>query len=220
MEQALLSVQAKVKPLLRGVSHQVAFFFALAGGAWLVTTAPTRQAALAGLIYSLSLAGMYGFSALYHRPMWSVAARKRMRRLDHAGIFFLIAGSYTPVCMLGLGQKGTLLLTIAWSGAVLGFLHAAFFVHAFRTLNAVLCVALGCAAVPFLPSMWHVLGLTRTLLLAGGGAVYILGAVVYSRRWPNPFPRVFGYHEVFHLMVIAASVVHFAVMVDLVRNAS
>lgn len=205
----------KVKPKLRGVSHQIAFFAALAAGGVLVFVASTPRAMWAGLVYALSLAGMFGISAAYHRPTWSVAARARMRRLDHAGIFLLIAGSYTPVCVL---TDNFTLLAIAWAGAALGLLHAAFVHQALRRLNAVIYVVLGCAALPVLPSLLAVLGPAHVALLLAGGAVYILGAVVYALRWPDPAPAVFGHHEIFHLMVIIASVLHFAVMLGLVRG--
>ncbi|GMU62370.1 MAG: membrane protein [Myxococcaceae bacterium] len=207
----------KVKPRRRGVSHQVAFFFALAAGVPLVALAPGPREAWAALVYALSLAGMYGISALYHRRWWSLPARRRMRRLDHACIFLLIAGTYTPVCVVGLpGPMGRALLAVVWGGATLGLLHALFFVNAFRSLNVVLYVVLGCAVAPLLPATVEALGAGRTSLLVAGGVVYITGAVVYARRRPNPNPAVFGYHEVFHLMVIAASALHFASVFDLV----
>lgn len=214
-------IDEAVKPKLRGVSHQVAFFFALVAAVLLVDVAPTARAAWAGLVYGLSLAGMYGVSAAYHRRNWSTNARRRMRRLDHAGIFLLIAGSYTPVCLLGLGgTRGSVLLAVVWTGALLGTLHAAFFVHAFRAFNAVLYVVLGCAVLPVLPSAYAALGPLRTALLVAGGVIYIAGAVVYARRRPNPSPAVFGYHEVFHVMVIVASALHFGAVLDLVTSAA
>lgn len=206
----------KVKPKLRGWSHLFAFFLALGAGGVLVSEAPTSRALWAVVVYSLSLATMFGVSAAYHRPMWSLARRRLMRRLDHAGIFLLIAGTYTPVCVLG-GHG--LLLTVVWTGAILGVLHSAFLAHRFRAFNAVLYVTLGCAAVPVVPSLLVTLGVARTVLILLGGAIYIGGAVVYARRWPNPVPAVFGYHEVFHLMVILASGAHFAAVLDLVRDA-
>lgn len=214
------AIDEEIKPSLRGVSHQVAFFAALVGGVGLLLVAPAARAAWAGLIYALSLAGMYGISATYHRLNWSLSARRRMRRLDHAGIFLLIAGTYTPVCVLGLpGSRGLVLLAVVWVGAALGLLHAMLFVNAFRSLNAALYVVLGCAALPFLPSFAAGLGALHTTLLLTGGVVYVAGAVVYARRRPNPWPRVFGYHEVFHALVIIASTLHFATVFDLVAKA-
>lgn len=210
----------KVKPKYRGVSHQVAFFFALAAGVVLVMFAPGPREAWAGGVYALSLAGMYGISALYHRRWWTLAGRRRMRRLDHAGIFLLIAGTYTPVCVVGLADlRGTVLLAIVWGGAALGLVHALFFVNSFRSLNVVLYVVLGCAVIPLLPAVYEALGTGRTSLLVVGGMVYIAGAIVYARRRPNPNPAIFGYHEVFHLFVIAASALHFATVFGLISSA-
>ncbi len=209
-----------VTPKLRGVSHRVAFFVVLVAGAVLVSMAPGAREVGAALIYVLSLAGMYGTSALYHRPTWSPRARRRMRRLDHAGIFLLIAGTYTPVCLVGMPTPGGLaLLAVVWAGALLGVLHAFLFVHAFRRLNVVLYVVLGCAALPLMPSISAALGPSRAALLFVGGAVYISGAVVYARRWPNPRPAVFGYHEVFHVLVILASALHFGTVFDILLSA-
>jgi hemolysin III len=213
-------LEEKVKPKLRGVSHQVAFFVALTAGVVLVALAPGKREAWAAFVYAVSLAGMYGISALYHRRWWTLPARKRMRRLDHAAIFLLIAGTYTPICVVGLHDvRGTVLLSVVWAGAALGLLHALFFVNAFRSLNAVLYVLLGCAVLPLLPSTLEALGTLRTSLIVAGGVFYISGAVIYARRRPNPNPLVFGYHEVFHLFVIAASALHFASVFDLVANA-
>jgi hemolysin III len=213
-------IDEAVKPKLRGVSHQFAFFVALAGGVVLLVVAPVARAAWAGLVYALSLAGMYGISATYHRRNWSLRARRLMRRLDHAAIFLLIAGTYTPVCLLGLpGTRGLVLLGIVWAGAVLGVLHTVFFVNSFRAFNAVLYVVLGCAIVPLVPTLGVALGPVRAALLLAGGVFYIGGAVVYARRWPNPSPAVFGYHEVFHVMVIIAGALHFAAVLSLVGSA-
>ncbi len=218
--QEAVAIHEAVKPRLRGVSHQLAFFGALAAAVALVSAATTRTATVASAVYGVSLCAMLGTSALYHRPRWSLAALRRMRSFDHLGIFLLIAGTYTPICLVGMpGTAGRVMLTVAWSGAALGLLHTLFFVHGFRSLNAVLYVVLGCVAVPALPWLWQSMGPFRTALLAAGGVIYIAGAVVYARRWPNPWPRYFGYHEVFHLMVIAAAMLHFTAVLDLVVRA-
>ncbi len=212
-------VHELVKPRLRGVIHQVAFFLALVAGAGLLLVARSPRGVGAGLIYGVSLVVMYGVSAAYHRASWSEQAKVRMRRLDHAGIFLLIAGTYTPVAWLGVpGREGTILLWCAWIGAGLGVLHSLFFVHAFRALNALLFVLFGCMAVPVIPAVVHGLGSSRALLIFGGGVVYIAGALVYGKRWPNPSPAVFGYHEVFHGMVVLASALHFAAVLSLLQQ--
>lgn len=213
-------VHEALKPLGRGVSHQIFFFVALAAAAVLMALAGSPRAAWVGLVYGLSLAAMYGISATYHRGQWSEVARERMRRLDHAGIFLLIAGTYTPVAALGVpGWQGTALLWAAWIGATLGVIHSMFFAHAFRKLNAALYVLFGCIALPVLPALWAGLGAWKAGLILLGGVVYVSGAAVYGRKWPNPSPRVFGYHEVFHVMVILASALHFGVVLNLVQRA-
>lgn len=208
------------KPRWRGVSHHVAFIVAIPGFLALVLSATGKVATTVAVIYGVPLMMLFGISALYHRRMWKPRARALMRRLDHAGIFVFIAASYTPLCMFGLPEgEGRALLWAAWIVAALGTLHAVFFVHAFRTLNAVLFVVMGCALIPYMPVLATRIGWGCLTLLAAGGAIYIAGAVVYARRWPNPNPAVFGYHEVFHLMVIAATALQYAAMLVLVRNA-
>jgi hemolysin III len=207
------------KPRWRGLLHFVFVFVSLVAtvALWLVAQTPTAR--WVGVVYGLSLLTMYSISAAYHRGSWSTAARTRMRQLDHAGIFILIAGTYTPVSALGIpGWEGTLLLWAAWIGATLGVLHSLFFANWFRSLNIVLYVAFGCMAVPLLPAVISGLGLFRAALLMGGGVVYIAGAVIYGRKWPNPAPKVFGYHEVFHALVALASALHFAAVYSLLAR--
>ncbi|MDQ3266178.1 MAG: hemolysin III family protein [Myxococcota bacterium] len=202
-----------IKPRLRGLSHLAAFFTALGAGAVLVSVAPSPRAAVAALVYSLGLAGMYGTSGLYHVPTWSQRARLRMRRLDHAMIFVQIAGTYTPLCLLALPQPlGAQLLAAVWLGAGLGMVRAMAWAKPPRWLTAGLYLALGWAAVLSFKELLTGLGPTGLLLIALGGLIYSAGAVVYALRRPNPWPRVFGYHEVFHVLVIVASVLHFIVV--------
>jgi hemolysin III len=203
---------AAEKPLLRGVSHQIAAFVALAGWALLAATSPSPAARAAAHVYGASLVALFAVSAMYHRPRWSPRARAWMRRLDHSAIFLLIAGTYTPFCLLLGGRTGLALLAIAWVGAGLGVLRSVLWVRAPKPLVAGIYVALGWVIVPVLPRLRGVLGAGELGLLAAGGALYTLGAVVYATRRPDPSPRVFGYHEVFHAMVIAAAVCHYAVV--------
>lgn len=199
------------KPLLRGVSHEIAAAVALAAGVALVLLAPTDRARAAAAVYGASLFALFAVSALYHRPTWSPRARALMRRLDHSAIFVLIAGTYTPFCLLLGGRQGNLLLALVWAGAALGVLKSIVWVEAPKALVAALTVALGWAVVPTLPALRALLGGAGVGLLLGGGALYTLGAVIYATRRPDPFPRVFGYHEVFHALVVAAAALHFAV---------
>ncbi|HET9751494.1 MAG TPA: hemolysin III family protein [Myxococcales bacterium] len=204
------------KPRLRGVSHELAFFAAIGAGAVLVALAPPG-ARLAAAVYGTSLAAMFGVSALYHRPTWSPGPRTWMRRLDHATIFLLVAGTYTPFALL-LDESGRTLLMLAWGGALLGICQSLFWVNAPRPLVASLYVALGWAVALFWPALRAALGVPALAALVLGGVLYSIGAVVYAARKPDPSPAVFGYHEIFHAFVIAAAVCHFAVVVAVVRS--
>jgi hemolysin III len=206
------------KPLLRGVSHQIACGVALVAGALLVAHAPSRRGALAAAVYASSLCTLFGVSALYHRRSWSLAARPWMRRIDHSAIFLLIAGTYTPFTMLLPPEVGRTLLAVAWVGAGAGMLQAILWVRAPKVLIAVLYLALGWVIVPFLPSLGQVVAAREMALLTAGGICYSVGAIVYALRRPDPAPAVFGYHELFHALTIVASVCHFTAVVDAVRR--
>jgi hemolysin III len=199
-----------VKPRLRGVSHQYAFFVALAAGAALVVLARGAEARLVVAVYALSLCAMFGCSALYHRIDWSPGPRAWLRRLDHSMIFVLVAGTYTPFAALVLAPAlGWAILGIAWGGALAGVVLTLVWPGAPRWLNAVIYLALGWVSIIALPQLWSRAGLAAVALLASGGLLYSIGAVVYARRRPDPVPPVFGYHEVFHVLVIAAAAAHF-----------
>jgi hemolysin III len=204
------------KPLLRGVSHEIAAGLALAAWVALAVLAPGARGRAAANVYGASLFMLFAVSALYHRPTWPPRARAFMRRLDHSAIFVLIAGTYTPFCLLLGGERGTALLAFVWAGAGLGVVQSILWVHAPRAVVAVLTVALGWAVVPVLPALRVLLGAPGLALLAGGGALYTLGAAIYATRRPDPFPRVFGYHEVFHALVVAAAALHLAVAASVV----
>ncbi len=205
-----------LKPSFRGHSHQAAFFAALGAGLLLVAVAPARTVGPAA-VYVASLLGLFGTSALYHRPMWSLQTRALWQRIDHSMIFFLIAGTYTPFCLLGLPPEiGHRLLAIMWGGAVVMAAAKLFGIEVHRGVTAAACVGLGWLAATSLPDAVPLVGLPGVLLLLAGGVVYTAGAVVYWRRFPNPKPEVFGYHEVFHLFVVAASVLHFVAVARLV----
>ena len=206
------AVSVKVKPKFRGVSHLLAFVAALGGLVLLGVSRASGTQHLAGVLYGISLATTLGISALYHRPMWSLPARKRMRTLDHAGIGILIAGTYTPLAVLDSQGRWTVGLWAMWGGALLALAFALFWSQAPRGLRAALYVGLGLLSAPLLLKLGGLIGSDRLALLLVGAGIYIAGAVVYALRWPNPKPSVFGYHEVFHLMVIAAAAVHFIVV--------
>jgi len=200
------------KPRLRGVSHQWAFFVSVVIGALLVVFAPGGEPRLAAAIYALSNAGLFGASALYHRVNWSsLGARRWMRRLDHSMIFVLIAGSYTPFALLVLhGTLATVVLLVVWGGAVGGVILKLLWIDAPRTLVAAVYVMLGWVAVATFPQLLEEVGVGGTSLVAAGGLLYTIGAVVYARQRPDPAPTVFGYHEVFHALVIAAAALQYA----------
>lgn len=206
-----------LKPLLRGVSHQAAAQIALGAGAVLIALAPSGRATVAAAVYTFTLVVMFSVSALYHRPTWRPAARQWMRRLDHSAIFLLIAGTFTPFALTLEGEQARNFLLVAWGGAALGILQPLFWVRAPRPLAAVLYLALGWAAAPYLPALHAGMGTGGLVLLAAGGIAYSLGALIYVLQRPNPLPAVFGYHEVFHALVIVASTCHFAAVFGVVR---
>jgi hemolysin III len=203
-----------IKPKFRGVLHQWAFFVSVVAGAALVMSAPGGRATLATGIYAFTVAGLFGVSAIYHRVNWvSAAARRWMRRLDHSMIFLLIAGTYTPFALLALhGALATAILVVVWTGALGGIVLNLVWIDAPKWVTALVYVALGWVAVIAFPSLFDNLGLTPTILVAAGGVLYTLGAVVYALRRPDPAPAIFGYHEIFHALVIAAAALQFVVI--------
>ncbi len=203
---------AAVKPRLRGVSHEWAFFVSLFLGAGLIVAAETPEATFAVAIYAVSLSALLGTSALYHRVNWKRPdVRRWMRRLDHSMIFFLIAGTYTPFALLALdGPLADAILVVVWIGAIAGAVVEMVWIDHPKWVAAVIYMSLGWVAAVAFPGLWSEMGETGTLLVAVGGLLYTAGAVVYATQRPDPNPRVFGYHEVFHLLVIAAAAAHFA----------
>ena len=199
-----------LRPRLRGVLHQWAFAAFGGGCLALVITADTGRARVAALIYAVSVVGLFGTSALYHRRTWSTRARSRMKRLDHSMIFVLIAGTYTPFAMLVLeGTLALVILAVVWGGALLGIASRLLWLGTPKWLTAAIYLALGWVAVAVLPELTERAGVATVVLLAIGGVLYTAGAVVYALGRPNPIPAVFGFHEVFHVLTIAAAVLHF-----------
>jgi hemolysin III len=203
---------AAVKPRLRGVSHEWAFFVSLILGAGLILAAKTPKATMAVAIYAVSLSALLGTSALYHRVNWTRPnVRRWMRRLDHSMIFFLIAGTYTPFALLVLnGPLADAILVVVWAGAIAGAVVETIWIDHPKWVAALIYISLGSVAVVAFPQLWLDMGAAGTLLVASGGLLYTAGAVVYATQRPNPNPRVFGYHEIFHALVIAAAAAHFA----------
>jgi hemolysin III len=202
---------APEKPLLRGVSHQVAFFVALLAGAVLVVRANSARAVIASLVFGSSLALLFGVSALYHRVRWTPQQRQRMRRLDHAAIFILIAGGYTPLFLLVPSTSGGhVALWAIWMGAVIGVAKSIAWANAPKWVTALLCVTLGWTVVGQVVDRAPAAGWLAVGMLVACGVLYSLGALVYALKRPDPFPRIFGYHEVFHAIVVVASACLFA----------
>lgn len=200
------------KPLLRGVFHQIAFFVAIAGGCVLGAFAEGARATTAAAIYGAALTAMFGGSALYHRVDWrSQRWRTWARRLDHSTIFLFIAATYVPFALLVLhGAFGVVILVVVGAGALLGIGLNLIWIDAPRWLAALAYLTLGWVGIVTVPQIVHKAGVATLVLVAVGGALYSLGAITYALRRPNPFPRVLGFHEVFHLLVVAAAAVQFA----------
>jgi hemolysin III len=210
-----LPLTAAVKPRLRGVSHLFAFVAAL-GGCFFLALAPADGAKhTAGLVFGVSLVLMFGISATYHRPTWSRATYRRIQRFDHAAIYVLIAGTFTPLAVLDAANRwSVLLLWLMWGAALTGAALVLLGIFAPRGLRAALYVALGTVSFPVLLRLPGSIGWAKVAGLFFGAVLYALGAVVYARKWPNPKPMVFGYHELFHVMVIAAAAMHYAIILD------
>jgi len=203
---------AKVKPRLRGVSHEYAFFASLVLGAVLIVVANGAEARLAVAIYAVSLSALFGVSALYHVHDWErPSARQWMRRLDHTMIFVLIAGTVTPFAILVIEPPlSTALLIAVWAGALAGTIVELLWVDRPKWVAAVVYIGVGMIGAIGFPAIVAEAGIVAGLLIAVGGALYATGAIVYAAGRPDPRPAVFGYHEIFHVLVIAAAAAHFA----------
>jgi hemolysin III len=198
------------RPRLRGVSHQYAFFVSLALAVPLVAAAPSATARLAAAVFAVCVTAMFGASAVYHRVTWRPRPRAWMARLDHATIYLLIAGTYTPYALLALsGSWRVVVLAVVWSGAAAAIVLKFAWVSAPKTLAAVIGIVLGWAGVAALPELVGELGAAATVLVLVGGVLYTSGAVVYAVRRPDPAPAVFGYHELFHALVVAGVACHY-----------
>jgi hemolysin III len=211
IEQPDWLVAAQRRPKLRGVLHQYAFFVSLLLGVALVVGAEQGRERVAAAVFAVSVSAMLGISALYHRVIWPPAPRRWIRRLDHAAIFLLIAGTYTPFGLLALeGAWRVAVLTVVWSGALASIVLKVTWIDAPRWVAAVIAVSLGWVGVFAMPKIYERAGLTALILLAIGGVLYSAGALIYARRRPDPAPNVFGYHELFHLLVVAAAACQYA----------
>ena len=210
-------MDALERPRLRGVFHQYAFFAAIIAGAVLVVAADSSREQIAMWIYGIALASMFGVSALYHRVTWrSPAVRKWMRRLDHSTILLLIAGTYTPFALLAFdGRIADVILVVVWSGAAAGLVLNLLWVDAPTWLTAVVFITLGWVGAVAVPELLE-FGIAPAVLVFAGGALYTIGALAYAFKRPNPRPHIFGYHEIFHLLVVGAAVTHFVAIAGFV----
>ncbi|WP_245792449.1 PAQR family membrane homeostasis protein TrhA [Bowdeniella nasicola] len=199
----------QVKPHLRGWIHAITAPLALAVGIVLIALTPTAMGKLTVAIFVATTVILFGHSAVYHRGNWSVRVGAILRRMDHANIFLLIAGTYTPLSIFLLDRStATMVLSVVWGGALLGILLRAFWLDAPRWLYVPLYIALGWVAVWFLPQFWTAGGPAIVWLVVTGGLAYTLGAVVYALKWPDPAPRWFGFHEIFHVGTVIGYVCH------------
>jgi hemolysin III len=210
---AIIDAAADVRPRLRGWLHVWAGTVSVGTGIALISVAGAARGERAGLataIYAVTVLGLFSTSASYHRIPWSARGRAVMRRLDHSMIFVLIAGTYTPFALLALPWRtGRVVLAVVWLGAAAGVALKVAWPHAPRALCVPLYLALGWVAAFVFPPLLHGVGVAGVVLLGVGGMAYSLGAVVYALRWPDPVPRVFGFHEVFHLCTVLAAVCHY-----------
>jgi hemolysin III len=200
------------KPRMRGWLHHYAFFVAVVGGITLCAVAISRGGTapiVSCAIYSVTICGLFGVSALYNRREWSVRGNEIMRRLDHSMIFLFIAGTYTPFCVMLLPPAmATTILSIVWGGAILGVGTKMITPHAPRWISTPLYILLGWVAVGVLPDIWRNGGSVAFTLMLAGGVFYTLGAIAYALRRPNPWPRTFGHHEFFHACTLLAAGCH------------
>ena len=209
---ATLSPGLAQPPMLRGLSHLGAAFAATAGVAWLMLVADSPTGYVGGAIFGSSLILLYWTSASYHRIPWTPTLKRAAKRLDHAMIFVLIAGTYTPFCLEVSLRWGIPLLAVVWSVAGVGTLIKVLWLDAPRWLGVSLYMAFGWIGVVAASEVLSEFAVAPLAMLALGGALYTLGGLVYALKRPNPWPRVFGYHEVFHLLVIAGSAVHYSLI--------
>jgi hemolysin III len=203
-------VLADGRPLLRGRIHAAALVAAVPAGLALVAAARSGSARMSALVYAASLIALFGASSAYHRLARGERSSRWLRRLDHSTIYVLIAGSYTPLCVVVLqGWWGWSLLAVVWVAAVAGIVLKLVRFDASRRIGAVLYIAMGWAVAAASPVLVGAVPTSTLVLLVAGGLIYTVGAVVLLTKVPNPFPRVFGYHEVWHTMVVVAGVLHY-----------
>jgi hemolysin III len=219
VESALEFAREEVVPRLRGLLHAWAFWFALAAAAMLIALAPDARARIAAVVYGIGLCALFGASATYHRWRGNPRWKPILRRIDHSTIFVFIAASYTPISLLVLDDPlRVVVLASVWIGALAGVAMSIAWIDAPRALVALCYIAVGWVAIVALPQLFSARGIGMPLLLLAGGLLYSLGAAAYATKRPNPWPHTFGFHEVFHSLVIAAAVVHFVAIAGVIAD--
>ncbi|MEM7141801.1 MAG: hemolysin III family protein [Actinomycetota bacterium] len=204
------TVATEHKPFFRGRSHEYAFVVALTLAPIMIVVTPGIVPRFVVALYVSAIAGLFGISALYHRVDWSPRARARMKRLDHSMIFVAIAGTYTPIAAFALSPGvARIVLPVVWVGAIAGIAVRNLWPEAPKPLATAPYVAVGWVAMFVMVDVWRSLGVAGFTLVAVGGVLYTVGAAIYAFRRPNPWPRLFGYHEIFHLLVIAGAALHY-----------
>lgn len=207
----------KKKPLLRGYFHEWMFFISIGACIPLISKSTNPNELIATIVYSIGIFMMFGFSALYHRINWRPKVLKVMRRLDHSSIFIMIAGSFTPICLLVLPDKlGLQLLLIIWIIAGIGIIQTVLFTNTPRMVRAGIYLIAGYMAIPYLSVLSSVMGFTNYALTVAGGTIYSVGAIGYGLKFPHFSPKYFGYHEFFHILVSVAAILHFIVIYSIV----
>lgn len=204
------------KPRLRGVFHLVGAVCALVAGPFLYVNAAPETLAVGIVVYGVCLVLLLGISALYHTPMWTPAVRARLRRLDRSMIYLFMAGTYTPI-LLELGDRvSPLMLPAIWLASMVGIAMVLFFTGLPRYVTVTPYLVMGWGGAVIMAPLLEHLGALPFGLVVGGGVVYSVGAVIYARRSPNPAPTVFGYHEIFHVLVLVAAACHYVAIWDMV----
>jgi hemolysin III len=221
VSDAARAAVAFVKPRMRGVLHEAAFPLSLLAGLWAIVHAPPGTARASTVVYAATLSACLGVSAVYHRGHWSTRVRAWLRRLDRATIFLLIAGTFTPIAVVALtGWLSAATLIVVWSAALVGVILTSVWTDAPMVVEIGPYLLVGGFGIVMVPRLLTYLGPVAVGLLALGGAVYVLGAVVYASHRPNPWPHTFGFHEIFHTLVVAAAVLQWIVITQWVLPAA
>lgn len=204
----------KTRPILRGWFHQSAFFMALGATFAIILKYESDPSFYTKILFCFTLCNLFLISAIYHRVTWkNQSIREIMRKLDHSSIFLLIAGTATPVAYIGLNSNSFFnFMLIIWGACLLGIAQVLFLQRKNKFLAAIVYIATGSLALLYVPELYQQLGATKTALIVWGGVLYIIGAIIYGLKKPNPLPRYFGHHEIFHILVVFAAFIHYAVI--------